>query len=309
MKQLLRMTVTVSVAIAAIVAFNAGAHGDTPTDQTKKTERLTSKQRMEKRRLARISKSATPEPGFESVEMFAAMESGDVEVIIKAKSAADSNVLVKNNSDKPLAVEMPAAFSAVPVLRQAGFGGGLGGGGRGGGGLGGGGQQQGIGGGFGGGGRGGGGFGGGGGGLGGGGGGGVFNIPPGKVGKVAVKTVCLEHGKKDPKSHIDYVIQPLEKLNSDPKVRQMIRMLSEDEITQNAAQAAAWHVTDELSWQDLAVKNRFESQMGGYSERYFNQNELLVAQQAVAVATERVKQLADAEKTTGQIESADYYTK
>ena len=312
MKQLLRISAAVSVALTAIIAFNAGVHGDTPTDQTKKTERLTSKQRMEKRRLARISKSATPESGFESVEMFAAMESGDVEVIIKAKSAADSNVLVKNNSDKPLAIEMPATFSAVPVLRQAGFGGGggRGGGGLGGGGFGGGGGQQGIGGGFGGGGLGGGGFGGGGrggGGLGGGG-GGVFNIPPGKVGKVAVKTVCLEHGKKDPKSHIEYVIQPLEKLNSDPKVRQMIRMLAEDEISQNTAQAASWHVTDELSWQELAVKNRIESQMGGYSERYFNQNELLVAQQAVAVATERVKQLAEAEKAAGQTETEDYYT-
>ena len=305
MNQLFRF----SMALFAVVAFTAGAFGDSPSGEAK-PERLTKEQRLEKKRLSRISKTTTPVEGFESVEMFSAMESGDVEVIIKTKSSADANIIVKNNSDKPLAIGMPAAFSAVPVLRQGGFGGGgggLGGGGRGGGGgFGGGGGQQGIGGGAGGG-RGGGGFGGGGGGRGGGGGGGVFNIPPGKVGKVAIKTVCLEHGKKEPKSHIDYVIQPLEALNSDPKVKEMIRMLAEDEVSQNVAQAAAWNVTDNLSWEELSVKNRVESQMGGRTERYFNRNELLIAQQAVAVSIERVNEKAAETKDSQNPSESDAY--
>jgi len=305
MNQLFRF----SMALFAVVAFTAGAFGDSPSGEAK-PERMTKEQRLEKKRLSRISKTMTPVEGFESVEMFSAMESGEVEVIIKTKSSADANIIVKNNSDKPLAIGMPAAFSAVPVLRQGGFGGGrggggLGGGGRGGGGLGGGGGQQGIGGGAGGG-RGGGGFGGGGGRGGGGGGGGVFNIPPGKVGKVAIKTVCLEHGKKEPKSHIDYVIQPLEALNNDPKVKEVIRMLAEDEVSQNVAQAAAWNVTDDLSWQELSVKNRFESQMGGRTERYFNRNELVIAQQAVAVSIERVNEKAAETKSSEDSDSYPY---
>ncbi len=297
MNQLFRF----SLALFAVVALSCGTFGESPANKANdasnvKPEKLTRQQRLEKKRLARISKSSTPAAGFESVEMFSAMDSGEIEVIIKTKSSADSNILVKNNSDKPLAIGMPATFSAVPVMRQGFGGGGLGGGGGGlGGGLGGGrgglggGQQQGIGGGLGGG-RGGGGFGGGGGGLGGGGGGGVFNIPPGKVGKVAIKTVCLEHGKKEPKSHMNYVIQPLESLNADPKIKEMIRMLAEDEVSQNVAQAAAWNVTDNLGWQELATKNRFESQMGGRTERYFTRNELIIAQQAVAVSIQRVNE-------------------
>ena len=303
MNQLFRF----SMALFAVVAFTAGAFGDSPSGEAK-PEKMTKEQRLEKKRLSRISKTMTPVEGFESVEMFSAMESGDVEVIIKTKSSADANIIVKNNSDKPLAIGMPAAFSAVPVLRQGGFGGGGRGGGGfgGGGGRGGGGQQQGIGGGAGGG-RGGGGFGGGGGGGNrGGGGGGVFNIPPGKVGKVAIKTVCLEHGKKEPKSHIDYVIQPLDALNSDPKVKEVIRMLAEDEVSQNIAQAAAWNVTDDLSWQELSVKNRFESQMGGRTERYFSRDELIIAQQAVAASIERVNEKAAETKNSEDSDSYPY---
>lgn len=247
--------------------------------------------RAEERRLSTIARTQTPVEGFESVEMFSGMSSGDVEVIIKAKDAADSTLIVKNTTDKPLAIEMPATFSAVPVLRQfggGGFGGGGGGlgGGRGGGGGGiGGGQQQGIGGGIGGG-RGGGGFGGGGGGRGGGGGGGVFNIPAGKSGKLKIKTVCLEHGKPEPRASMEYKVQPLATLESDPRVEETLRMLANDEIAQPVAQAAAWHVTDNLSWQQMLVLNRKEL-MGGYFERFFTPGQLQFAVQVVEEASRR----------------------
>ena len=81
MNQLFRF----SMALFAVVAFTAGAFADSPSDQAK-PERMTKEQRIEKKRLSRISKTMTPVEGFESVEMFSAMESGDVEVIIKTKS-------------------------------------------------------------------------------------------------------------------------------------------------------------------------------------------------------------------------------
>src|SRR5687768_9988684 len=86
-------------------------------------------------------------PDHASVEMFAAMEEGQIEVKIIAKDSTEANVLIKNKSGKPLNVQLPEAFAAVPVLAQ--FGGQQGGGQQGGGG------NQGGGGGFGGGGGGG----------------------------------------------------------------------------------------------------------------------------------------------------------
>ena len=76
-------------------------------------------------------------------------------------------------------------------------------------------------------------------------------------------------------------------------------MLASDEISQNVAQAAAWNVSDELSWDFLLTKNRVE-RMDGYFERYFTQQELVLAQQVVAETQIRADAIeaAPAEETT-----------
>ncbi len=68
----------------------------------------------------------------------------------------------------------------------------------------------------------------------------------------------------------------------------MLRMLANDEITQPVAQAAAWNVTDGLSWQKLAVKNRVELMDGSY-ERYFAPQHLYFAQRVVTASAERAE--------------------
>lgn len=284
--------------------------------KAKKESRAAAKEkRIAEKRLKRVWKTATPVEGFESTEMFQAMEDGQIEVIIKTLDEKKSNVIVTNKSDKPLAISIPATFAAVPTSTLAQLGGGIGGGGAGGG-FGGGGQGGGLGGGQGGGqaagggfggGQGGGGFGQGGGGLGGGGrGGGVFNIPPGKVGKVSLTTVCLEHGKQNPNLKMDYTIVPLSKVTSDKSVEEICRMIAADEIAQPVAQAAAWNITDDLSWQKMLSLNRLE-RMDGYFERFFTPNQLAFAQRVVAVASERAELRAEAtkdDKVTVTVEKA-----
>ena len=298
--------------ILLLLTASVFANDDVKNDKAEspKVDRKTQK------RLSRIWKTQDAVEGFAPVEMFAAMKSGEIEVVIKTKSAADANVMVKNNSDKPLAIEMPPAFATVPVLRQVGFGGGGGGnrgggggfgggGNRGGGGFGGGGNQGG-GGGFGGGGRGGGGFGGGGGGRGGGGGGGVFNIPPGRTGKVSVHTFCLEHGKRDPEPRMSYEIKPLSAMSTDPKIFELCRMLANDEVTQPVAQAAGWNIANDLSWEFLMNKNRVELSTG-YFERYFSMGQLEAAYHVVEVAKQRAEQRTVSEKQPKKPYRSDDY--
>jgi hypothetical protein len=232
-----------------------------------------------------------------TVEMFAAMKSGEIEVQFIPKDAKQANVIIRNKTDKPINVKLPDAFAAVPVLAQFGGGGlgggGLGGGGLGGGGLGGGGGGgggQGMGGGMGGGGMGGGGMGGMGGGGMGGGGGGFFNVAPEKVGKIKVATVCLEHGKPDPTPNMKYEIRPIDTFTKDDRVIEVCKMLGHGEVPQNAAQAAAWHLTNKLSWEELAHKDRFRSQLTGISERFFSQLEIQLAMRIVSAAVTRAEQ-------------------
>jgi len=254
--------------------------------------------------LRRITKTTAPIDGVEVVEMFDAMKSDQIEVKVIAPNVEKANLIVKNNSNKPLSIKMPGAFAGVPVLAQVGGvgggGGGLGGGGQGGGGFGGGGQggggNQGFGGG-GGGGEGGGGFGGGGGGFGGGGGrgggggGGLFNIPAGKEGRLQIAIVCMEHGKKDPNARVKYEIKPIEAFAKNEASAEVLKMMADGEIHRDIAQACAWHLENGLSWEELASKDKVVSSFGGYSEKYFSLKQISFAQKVCAEAKSRAEEL------------------
>jgi hypothetical protein len=177
------------------------------------------------------------------VDLFAARDAKDIEVKFIAKNDREARLLVTNKTDKPIKIQMPEAWVGVPVLKQIG-GGGFGGGGMGGGG---GGGQQALGGG-------GGGMGGGMGGGGMGGGGGAFSIPPDKTAKLDLNCLCIEHGKPIPSSSNKYEIQPVDVKVDRPEVVELLKAYGRGELNTNAAQAAVWHLNNDLSWNELASK-------------------------------------------------------
>ncbi len=103
---------------------------------------------------------------------------------------------------------------------------------------------------------------------------GFFRVPPGKVGKVAAQTVCLEHGKPDPTSKAKYRIVPIEQfVGSDERIVALCEMLADRSITQNVAQAAAWNLANGVSFDHMSHMNRVESKYTG-NIRMFNDDEL-----------------------------------
>lgn len=208
----------------------------------------------------------TRQADLPKIEMFAAMESGKLEVKLIPMDSTRGHVLLKNKTDLPLSVKLPEAFAGLPVLAQFGGRGGDRGdrGNRGGGFGGGGGMSQGMGGGMGGMGMG---------GMGGMGmGGGFFNVEPGKARKIQVPLVCLEHGKPDPRPRIPYVIKPLEEVSDSPEVYELCSMLGYGQIDQRTAQVAAWHLQNEMSWKQLATKEI--RHLNGVHEPYFTSDEI-----------------------------------
>lgn len=263
----------------------------------------------------------------QAVELFQAIDDGLVEVKLTPKSSLKSSIAVTNKTDKPITVEMPSAFAGVPVLAQpGGFGGGMMGGmggmmggGRGGmgaGGFGGGMFGEGMGGGRNnrmggmGGGRGGmgggnqsigggmggrmGGMGGMMGGRGGRGGGGMFSIAPNKTHKENVRTVCLEHGKKEPRPNVEYTIVPIDQYTDNKTTQVLCSMLGDEEVNQNALQAAVWNTENGLSFDELAAKTKQE---GGNNPvtSYFSADELSVGSQLLEKAQERAEVLQEVE--------------
>lgn len=224
------------------------------------------------------------DPSAEKVEMFAAMEAEQIEVTVIPKDEFGGNLFIKNNQKEPLNVQIPEGFVGVPVLAQFGGMGGTGtGGGVGGNNNGGGGQNQAFGGG------GGGQFGGGGGGgQFGGGGGGFFSIPAEKTLRVPYTSVCLEHGKASPHPRTPYRVVPVEEYSDDPILQTVVRMVATGRLNRESAQAAAWHVANGKSWQELASMKY--DRVGQPDTPFFSMQQLQAASQIVATAEHVAKE-------------------
>ena len=237
------------------------------------------------------------DPNAEQVELFAAIEAGQVDAKLIPKNALGGTVFIENKTDKPLNVKIPEAVIAAPINAQIGgmggmgMGGGMGGMGGGMGGMGGGGGGQMMGGGMGGMGGGMGGMGGGMGGMGGGGmggmgGGGFFSIPPERIVAVKFNSVCLQHGRPEPTAASKYRLMPVSRVSKDPVLFELLSSVGTGRVDSQAAQAAAWTISDKLSWQQLA--NKSVQHLGGQPDTpYFTQEQIFAGQLLLAQATER----------------------
>lgn len=223
------------------------------------------------------------DPDAPVVEMFKGMEDGQIDVTLIQKSATNGNLIVENKTKEALTVQLPEAFAGVHVLNQfgqlGGGGGQLGGGGQqGGGGQSTGGGAQGL---------------GGGGQLGGGGaaggGAGFFSIPPEKVVRLPVKSVCLEYGKRDPVAKMKYKVVPVEKVSTDPVLHQLLALVRTGRVNEDIAQAAAWHIANGKSFRELAQMRK--KQPGKLPDvPLFNYAVLQRADMLVATAKTRAKE-------------------
>ena len=217
--------------------------------------------------------------------MFQAMRAGDIEVKLIPKDSTEARVLIENKTKRPLNVKLPDAFAGVPVLAQIGGldpAGGLGGRGARDRDTGGGAQPMG------------GGMMGGMGGMGMGMGmGGMMNVAPEKVGNLKVATVCLAHGKPEPRPKIPYEIKPIGEFTDNAEIHAICRMVGAGEVNQRAAQAAAWHFTDGMGWQELAAKQLRSA--NGTSRPYFSPQEIAIGMRIAETAT-RLAEEAKKEK-------------
>jgi hypothetical protein len=226
-----------------------------------------------------------PLPEGELVEVFSAIEKGQIEVQLIARDSTRANLLVKNKTDKPLSVVLPQAFAGVPVLAQfpdnvidngrnpndarlpqtLGIGPGMnnwpgpgvmnvGGPNVGGPNV-----PRGF----------------------------WFNVAPEKVGKLRLTAVCLEYGRPDPGPRHHYQIQPIGSVTDKPEVVELCAMLGRGEVGQRAAQLAAWYLNNGMSWEKLAGM-RDKLPIG--SKPTYTRQELQAGQKAAEKATKLAEQ-------------------
>jgi hypothetical protein len=214
----------------------------------------------------KTAKKSNKKTDAKAVEMFQAMEEGILTVDFIGKDAKEANLIFKNKGNEAINVVLPETFGAVPVLAQGMMGGG-GMGGMGGGGMGG---------------MGGGGMGG----MGGGGMmGGMMRVEPDTPRKMTVATLCLNHGKADPNPRMKYKVVRLAEVNDSPVIEEFCKALAAGKVSQNTAQAAAWHVANGLTWEELVRKPRVISEYTGV-EMFFSKFEIQAAMRFTSLATQ-----------------------
>ena len=280
-------TVCVTMVFSVMAVGSPAAQPDTTTEKPTPSNKA-------------VEATNATEESVQQVEFFQAKADGLLEVKFIAKNDHAARVILRNTTNQPMDVKLPEAFAGIPVLAQfgGGGGGGFGGGGRGGGGFGGGGMgggSQGMGGGMGG---------MGGGGMGGmGGGGGFFSIPPEKVRRIDLPVVCLDHGKKDPSSSMPYEIVPVDEYVDRPEVVHLLKAFGYGELQHAAAQAATWHLNNDISWPALAAK-RQGTRRSFNRPPYFRRQEL---QAAVAYAKEARRRAQQTPSTSPTSTAGDSY--
>jgi hypothetical protein len=127
---------------------------------------------------------------------------------------------------------------------------------------------------------------------------GSFAVQAGGTRTFRFATVCLEHGKPEPSPRIPYRLERLETVSPDPRLAVVMAGLASGQVSQKAAQAAAWHLANGLTWERLAAE-MIDHAGGDPDEPFFAAADLAVARQLVEVAT---RSAASAPATTSPTE-------
>jgi len=232
------------------------------------------------------------DPAAAKLELFAGLKNGAYTTQVIPKNSDGGSLLITNTTDQPLTVAFPKSFVAVHVLKQFGappagnlfnnqppggnvagqqpggqqaIGGGAQPPGNGNGNLfgpagnGPGGNANGVGNGF-------------------------FSIPPERTVRVAYVSACLEHGKPDPTPRAKYELVQTAEYTNDIVLQELIEVVAAGKANRNAVQAAVWHRTDDMSWQDLSRK--FSYSVRG-KVPYFKTQELQDAKRIAEAAVAR----------------------
>jgi hypothetical protein len=87
----------------------------------------------------------------------------------------------------------------------------------------------------------------------------------------------------------NYTLVPVTHFSNDPTLRELLELVGTGRVDPQAAQAAAWHLTDNLSFEQLAAKS-VTSLAGTPPTPYFSREQLLGASSLLNAAQRRAEE-------------------
>ncbi|MBL9082794.1 MAG: hypothetical protein JNK76_13355 [Planctomycetales bacterium] len=125
-------------------------------------------------------------------------------------------------------------------------------------------------------------------------GGAVFAIPPESVREFRVGTVCVEHGKPNPRSIIKYELVRPEEVGVGPELQEVLIAARGGKLDRDVVQAAAWHLANDKTWDELGKMSTWVALNA--RAPIFKSSELAAAKQLVAAAEKRVASRSTSER-------------
>lgn len=113
---------------------------------------------------------------------------------------------------------------------------------------------------------------------------GFATIPPGKTVQLGLKSVCLNYGHPEPMSKMTYRLMAVETYSNDPVLAELLEGYS-PRVDQDAMQAAAWHVANDMNWNQITHLPL--RSLVATSAKLFQTKDVQTAQSLVDAAKER----------------------
>lgn len=94
---------------------------------------------------------------------------------------------------------------------------------------------------------------------------------------------------------MNYTIAKVQDFRDDPLLEEVLKMVASGQLDEQSAQAATWHVTDKMSWEQLAAKSI--PHIGRPATPYFTPQQIARAQSIFSTAVARVNEHQENDKT------------
>lgn len=131
-----------------------------------------------------------------------------------------------------------------------------------------------------------------------------FSIPPQSRVRLDFHSVCLNHGLKTPSQRHRYSLVSTDKYTDDEKLKELLALVGTGKIDPEVSQAVAWHLTDDMTYEQLAAKQQYH--LGGYATSYFQTAELQQAVKFFEFVEERLAERKKAEQSESTVADSRY---
>lgn len=121
-----------------------------------------------------------------------------------------------------------------------------------------------------------------------------FSIPPQRRVRLEFHSVCLNHGLETPSRVNRYHLVSVDEYTDNEQLKELLSWVATGKVPQKTAQAATWHLTDDMSYQELVAKKEYH--LGGAVTNFFSRRDVAQAKEMLEFVDRQIAERKKFEK-------------